>query len=65
MSVVENKTFWQTVQPFITNKGGLNNNNITLINNNSIITDEKELKSLFNNNYINIVEKVTVTLLYK
>ena len=36
----------------ITNKGGLNNNNITLINNNSIITDEKELVSLFNDNYI-------------
>ena len=39
--IVENKTFWQTVQPFIKNKGGLNNNNITLVNNNSIISDAK------------------------
>ena len=51
--------FWQTIKPFITNKNGLSNNSITLINNNSIVTDEKILTSIFNDHYINIVEKTT------
>ena len=57
--IVENKTFWKVIKPFITNKNGLSNNNITIIQNNSIITDDKELTSLFNDHYINIVEKTT------
>ena len=55
--IVENKTFWQTVKPFITNKSGITNNTIMLQQNNSIITDEKELTTIFNDHYINIVEK--------
>ena len=57
--IVENKTFWEVIKPFITNKIVLSNNNITLIQNNSVITDDKELTSLFNDHYINIVEKTT------
>ena len=50
--VMDNKMFWQTIKPFITNKSGLSNNSITLIRNNSIVTDEKILTSIFNNHYI-------------
>ena len=49
---MNNKTFWNTVKPFITNKSGLTNNDITLIHNNETITDE-----YFNERYMNIVEK--------
>ena len=53
---VENKTFWKTVKPFISNKSGLCNNTIMLEKNNRIITDEKELVNMLNDHYINIVE---------
>ena len=57
--IIENKNFWEIIKPFITNKNGLSNNNITLIHNNSVIMDDKELTSLFNDHYINVVEKTT------
>ena len=53
---VENKTFWKTVKPFISNKSGLCNNTIMLEKNNRIITDEKELVNMPNDHNINIVE---------
>ena len=45
------------VKPFITNKSGLTSHDIMIIHNDSLITDEKELTELFNEQYINIVEK--------
>ena len=39
--IVENKKNWEVIKPFIANKNGLSNNNITLIQNNSVITDDK------------------------
>ena len=57
--ITEDKKHWKVIKPFITNKNGLSNNNITLIHNNSVITDDKELTSLFNDHYINVVEKTT------
>ena len=55
--IMENKKFCQTIKPFITNKCGLSNRHIMLLENNSLISDEKELVTLFNTHYINIVEK--------
>ena len=40
--IMENKNFWQTIKPFITNKSGLGNSHIMLLENNSLISDEKE-----------------------
>ena len=57
--IIENKKFCEVIKPFITSKNGLSNNNITLIHNNSVIPDDKELTSLFNDHYINVVEKTT------
>ena len=62
--IIENKKPWEVIKPFITNKNGLSNNNITLIHNNSVITDDKELTSLFNDHYINVVEKTTALNLF-
>ena len=55
--VVENKDFWNAVKPFITNKSGKLKSDITIIHNEEIIRDEQKLVEIFNNEYINIVEK--------
>ena len=57
--VVTNRKFWTTIRPFLTSKGCLQNNEIMINENDSIISDEKELTELFNNFYINIVEKTS------
>ena len=56
-----NKGFWKFMKPFLTNKGFTGNNDITLIHQNKIISDEKQLTKLFNSCYINIVEKSSDT----
>ena len=40
---MENKLFWKTMKPFVTNKSGISNDNITIVDNERLITDEKEL----------------------
>ena len=42
-----NKSFWKFMRPFLTNKGFIGNNDITLIHKNKIISDEKQLTKLF------------------
>ena len=56
-----NKSFWKFMKPFLTNKGFTGNNDITLIHQNKIISDEKQSTKLFNSYYINIVEKSSDT----
>ena len=55
--LTSNKSFWKFIKPFLTNKGFIGNNDITLIHKNKIIFYEKQLTKLFNSYYINIVEK--------
>ena len=52
-----NKEFWKIIKPFLTNKGFLSGNEITIIENDEVITDEKILAEKFNNHYKNIVEQ--------
>ena len=52
-----NKSFWNFIKPFMTNKGMISNKDITLIDGKNVITDEYELSQIFNKVYINIVEK--------
>ena len=49
------------MKPFLTNKIFIGNNDITLIHENKIISDQKQLTKLFNSYYINIVEKSSGT----
>ena len=56
-SPITNKKFWTFINPFLTNKGFLDNKDITLIEENKIITSERELAKTFNEHYINIIEK--------
>ena len=55
-SIMSNKEFWNLVKPFLSNKGGLEID-IFLVHNNAIVTDEQELTEIFNDHYINLVEK--------
>ena len=52
---MRNKAFWNTVKPFLTNKGFLTNENITINHKDKIVTNYSKLAHLFNNHYINIV----------
>ena len=60
-----NKSFWNFIKPFMTNKGMVASNDITLIEGKNVITDEYEISQTFNKHYINIVEKAAETNLAK
>ena len=57
-----NKSFWNFIKPFMKNKNCQIQNDIMLIQNDKIITEEKDLAWTFNNHYINIVKKVEIGL---
>ena len=52
-----NKEFLKTIRPFLTNKGCLENNDIMLINDDEMVTDDKTLAKTFNDHYITTVER--------
>ena len=54
--IMSNKEFWDLVEPYLSNRGGLSDNNITFIKDQKIITDEPTLCQLFNDHHINIVQ---------
>ena len=54
-----NKKFWQFVKPFLTNKGILGSDYISIKKENNFIENEEELVEMFNSHYINIVENLT------
>ena len=55
--LVSNRVFWNFGKPFLSNKGGLAGSDISLVKNNRIVTEDRELVEIFNDHYINIVEK--------
>ena len=55
------KPFSKSKKPFLTNKDFIGNNDTTLIHKNKIITDEKQLRKLFNSYFTNISEKSSGT----
>ena len=54
-----NKKFWNTVKPFLTNKDFLTDDNISIKVNDELVTDKTKLANLFNLHYINIVENTS------
>ena len=52
-----NKEFWNVLKPFLTNKGSFSEDQINIEINYELVSDEKILTDIFNEHYINIVEK--------
>ena len=52
-----NESFWNFIKPFLTNKGFIGSNKITLAEDGFVTIDEKALATTFNKHYINIVER--------
>ena len=45
--IVDNKTFWKTIKPYFTDKC-INNDNITLVENEETISENKEISETLN-----------------
>ena len=54
--IVTNKSFWKFIKPFLKSKCCYEQNNVILIQNDQIITEEKDLVETFTKHYIDIVE---------
>ena len=55
--ITDNKKFWKTIRPYFSDKG-YNQTKITIVEKDSIITDEKKIATLMNNYFINITKKL-------
>ena len=55
--VQSNKDFGKLIKPFLTNTGFLENAEIMLTEKDKIVTEEKERVRIFNDHYINIIER--------
>ena len=54
--IMSNKKFWSTVKPFLTNKGHITNDFISVDKDSDLMSNEKKLVERFSQNYINIAE---------
>ena len=52
-----NKTFWKTVKPYLSNKES-SSNRITLLENDLILTDDKDIAKTMNDFYINTTKNL-------
>ena len=57
--LLSNREFWNFFKPYFTNKGGLTNNDIMLFEKGKLVTEEEDIVEIFNDHYINIVEKTS------
>ena len=55
--ITDNKKFWKTIRPYFSDKG-YNQTKITIVEKDSIITDEKKIATLMNNYFINITKNL-------
>ena len=54
-----NKAFYDIVKPYLTNKGALVNNDITIVKDGKLISENFEIAESFNRYYVNIIENAT------
>ena len=59
--ITDNKTFWKTVQPLFSRKT-INSDHITLIKNDNIISENKDIAEMFNKFFVNIVQDLNITM---
>ena len=58
----DNKTFWETVRPYFSDKDN-KSSKITLVENNIVIADEKRVAELMNKYFINIAKNLNLKAL--
>ena len=58
---MDNQTFLKTVKPYFSDKGS-NSRRITLLENDSVLTDDKDIAKTTNNFFINITENLNLKL---
>ena len=58
-NVMDSQTFWKTVKPYFSDTGP-NSRRITLLENGSILTDDKDFTKTMNNSFINITENLNL-----
>ena len=58
--VIDNKKFWKTVKPFLSDKTMVDDK-ITLVENDEIITDDLKIAETFNNFFSEIVPNLNIT----
>ena len=56
---MDRQTFWKTVKPYFNDKES-NSKRITLLENNSILTDDKDIAKIMNNAFINITKDLNL-----
>ena len=54
---MDNQTFWKTVKPYLSDKASNSGGKMTLLENDSILTDDKDIAKSMNNFFINITKK--------
>ena len=57
--ITDNKQFWKTVKPYISNKGQTGNK-ITLVDNNEIIITDEDVSEKFNSFFVNAVKSLNI-----
>ena len=58
--IVENKTFWKTIKPYFTDKG-INHDNITLVENEETVSDNKEISETLNKFFSEVVANLNLS----
>ena len=59
-NITDNKTFWSTVNPLFSNKGGVKDD-IILVNGDKIISDDTEVAQTFNEFFKNCVNSLDIS----
>ena len=54
-----NRKFWDTVKPFLNDKGSHGHENITLLEDGEIIREGYKISEIFNDHYVNIIKNIT------
>ena len=59
--ITDNKTFWKTVKPLFSNKT-ISSDKMTLIKDDNIISENKDIAEIFNKFFANIVKDMNITM---
>lgn len=50
--------FWKAIKPYLSKKTSNGNNKIILSENNKLVTDQKEVREIFNDFFINVADDI-------